>query len=130
MALTFELNSKTNRALERLRHPVHTPIAGKYTKMTEEHADPMVRLIHKGCKSSVLHRTKNKLGVIEIPSMPVVSGYVNRHRPRIPAYMNVFSAMVARIVKRKAMLSTPAGMKAMDDEWDTVQTSGLGSNYG
>ena len=28
--------------------------------------------------------------------------------------------MVVRIVKRKAMLSTPAAMKAMDDEWDKL----------
>ena len=80
----------------------------------------MVRFIHKGWKSSVLHRTKGKLGVIEIPSMPVISGYVNRHRPRIPAYMNVFSAMVVRTVKRKEMHSTPAAMKAMGDEWNNL----------
>ena len=76
----------------------------------------MVRLINKGWKSSVLHKTKGKLGVIEIPSMPVLSDYVNRHR----AYMNVFNAMVTRTVKRKEMLSTPAAMKAMDDEWDKL----------
>ena len=97
--------------------------------MTDEYTDPMVRLIRKGWKSSVFHRTKGKLGVIEIPSMPVVSAYVNRHRPRIPAYMNVFNAMVVRIVKRKAMLSTPAAMKATHDEWEIVQTSGLGFNH-
>ena len=78
----------------------------------------MVRLIHKGWKSSIPHRNKGKLGVIKIPSMPVISYYVNRHRPRIPAYMNVFNAMVVRTVKRKEVLSTPAAMKAMDDEWD------------
>ena len=94
----------------------------------------MARLIHKGWKSSALHRTKGKLGVIEIPSMPVISDYVNRHRPRIPAYMNVFNAMVVRTIKRKAMLSTPAAMKAaamkaMDDEWDKLSTNGLGSNH-
>ena len=88
--------------------------------MTEEYTDPMVRLIHKGWTSSVLHRTKRKLGVIEIPSMPVISDYVNRHRPRIPAYMNVFNAMVVRTVKRKEMFSTPAAMKAMDDEWNKL----------
>ena len=60
----------------------------------------MVRLIHKGWKSSVLHRTKGKLGVIEFPSMPVISDYVNRHRLRIPAYMNMFNAMV-RSANRK-----------------------------
>ena len=80
----------------------------------------MVRLIHKGSKSSVLHRNKSNLGVIEIPSMPVISNYVNRHRPRIPAHMNVFNAMVVRTVKRKEMLSTPAAMKAMDDEWNKL----------
>ena len=52
--------------------------------------------------------------------MPVISDYVNRHRLRIPAYMNVFNAMVVRTVKRKGMLSTPAAMKAMDDEWDKL----------
>ena len=77
----------------------------------------MVRLIHKGWTSSVSHRDKSKLGITEIPSMPVISDYVNRHRPIIPAYMNVFNAMVVRTVKRKEMLSTPAAMKAMDDEW-------------
>ena len=35
-------------------HPVHIPVAGKYTKMTEEYTDPMVRLIHKGWKSIAL----------------------------------------------------------------------------
>ena len=80
----------------------------------------MVRLVHKGWESSVLHRTKGQLGVAEIPSMPVISDYVNRHRPRIPAYMNVFNAMVVRTVKRKGMLSTPAAMKAMDDEWNKL----------
>ena len=58
------------------------------------------------------------MGTIEIPSMPVVSDYVIRHRPRISAYMNVFNAMVVRTVKRKEMFNTPAAMKAMDDEWD------------
>ena len=62
--------------------------------MTKEYTDPMARLIHNGWKSSVFHRTKGKLGVIEIPSMPVISDYVNRHRPRISAYMNVFNAIV------------------------------------
>ena len=57
------------------------------------------------------------IGVIQIPSMPAISGYVNRHRPIIPACMNVFDAMVVRTVKRKEMLSTPAAMKAMDEEW-------------
>ena len=80
----------------------------------------MVRFIPKGLTSSVLHRTKGKLGVIEIPSMPVISDYVNRHRLRIPAHMNVFNAVVVRTVKRKDMLSTPAAMKAMDDEWDKL----------
>ena len=61
--------------------------------------------------------------------MPVISDYVNRHRPRIPAYMNVFNAMVVRTVKRKETLSTPAAMKAMDDEWDKLSKHILGSNY-
>ena len=52
--------------------------------------------------------------------MPVISDYVNRHRPRIPAYMNVFEAMVVRVVKQKEMLSMPAAMEAMDDEWDKL----------
>ena len=52
--------------------------------------------------------------------MPVISDYVNRHRLRIPAYMNVSNAMVVRTVKRKEMLSTPAAMKAMDNEWDKM----------
>ena len=34
--------------------------------------------------------------------------------------MKVFNAMVVRTVKRKEMLSTPAAMKAMDDEWDKL----------
>ena len=80
----------------------------------------MVRLIRKGWESSVLPRTKGKLGVIETPSMPVISDYMNRHRLQIPAYMNVFNAMVVRTVKRKEVLSTPAAMKAMDDEWDKL----------
>ena len=88
--------------------------------MTEECTDPMVRLIRKGWESSVLHRNKSKLGIIEIPPMPAIPNYVNRHRPRIPAYMNVFNAMVVRTVKRKEMLNTPAAMKAMDDEWDKL----------
>ena len=102
----------------KVEHPVRTPVAGKYTKMTKQYIDPTARLIHKGWESRVLHRTRGKLGVIEIPSMPVISDYVNRHRFRIPAYMNVFNAMVARTVKRKEML--PAAMKAMDDEWDKL----------
>ena len=80
----------------------------------------MVRLIHKGWKSSVLHRSKNNLGIIEIPSMPVISNDVSRHRPRIPAYMNVFNAMVVRTAKRKEMPNTPAAMKAMDGEWNKL----------
>ena len=56
----------------KVEHPVHTPVAGKNTKMTEIYTDPMVRLIHKGWKSSVLHRN-GKLGFIEIPPMPVIS---------------------------------------------------------
>ena len=101
-------------------HPVHTPVAGKYTKLTEDYIDPVVRLIHKGWKSSLLHRNRSKLGVIEIPSMPVIPTYVNGHRPRILAYMDVFDAMVVRTVKRKEMLSTPAAVKAMDDEWNKL----------
>ena len=80
----------------------------------------MVRLIHKGWKSSVPHRSKNNVGTIEIPSMPAISNYVYRHRPRILAYMNVFNAMVVRTKKRKGMLNTPAAMKAMDDEWNKL----------
>ena len=34
--------------------------------------------------------------------------------------MDVFNAMVVRTVKRKEMLSTPAAMKAMDDEWNKL----------
>ena len=109
--------SKTN-CLGEDTHPVHTPVAGKYTKLTEDYTDPVVRLIHKGWKSSVLHRNTRNLGVIEIQSMPAISNCVNRHRPRIPAYMKVFNAMVVRTVKRKEILSTPAAMKAMDDEWN------------
>ena len=86
-------------------HPVHTPVAGKYTKLPEDYIDPVVRLIHKGWKSSVLHRNKNNMGIIKIPSMPVISNYVNRHRPRILAYMNVFNAMVVRTVKEKRCLA-------------------------
>ena len=59
----------------------------------------MVRLIHKGWGKSLLHRAKGKLGVIEIPFMPVIPDYVNRRRPRIPAYINVFNAMVVRTLK-------------------------------
>ena len=103
----------------KVEHPVHIPVAGEYTKMTEEYTDQMVRLIQKGRKSSVFHRTKGKLGVIvrEVLSMPVVSDYVNKHRPRIPAYMNVFNGMVVRTVRQKEVLNAPAAMKAMDDEW-------------
>ena len=108
---------------------VHTPVAGKYTKMTAEYTDLMVRLIHKCWKSSILHRDKGKLGTEEIPSMPVISDYVNRHRPRIPAYMNVFNAMVVRTVKRKEMLSTPAAMKAMDDERNRLSKQIMGPDY-
>lgn len=79
-------------------HPVHAPVAGTCIKLTEDYTDPLVRLIHKGWKSSVLHRS---LGIIEIPSMPVTSNYVNKHRPRILAYMNVFNAMVVRTVKKR-----------------------------
>ena len=56
--------------------------------MAEEYTEPMVKLIYKGGKSSVLHRNKSKLGVIEIPSMLVISNYMNRHRPQIPAYVH------------------------------------------
>ena len=66
----------------KVEHPVFTPVAGTYTKKTE-YTDQMVRIIHKGWKSSVLHGYKGKLGVIQIPSMPVISDYVNRHRPRV-----------------------------------------------
>ena len=48
----------------KVEHPIHIPVAGEYTKMAEEYTDPMVRLMHKGWKSSVPHRTKGKLGVI------------------------------------------------------------------
>ena len=82
-------------------HPVHTPVAGKYTKLTEDYTDPMARLIHKGWKSSVFHRNKNIRGILKIPTMPVIPIYVNIHRLRILAYMNVFSAMVVRTIRRK-----------------------------
>ena len=52
--------------------------------------------------------------------MPVISDYVDRHRPRIPAYMKVFNAMVVRTVKRKEMRSMPAAMEAMDGEWEKL----------
>ena len=119
MIPTFTQSFKTN-CPGKGAHPVHTPVAGKYIKLTEDYTDSMVRLIHKGWTSNVLHRNKSNLGAIEIPSMPASSNYVNRHRPRIPAYMNVFNAMVVRTVKRKEMLSTPAAMKAMDVEWNKL----------
>ena len=49
----------------------------------------------------VFRKNKSNMEIIEIPSMPVIPNYVDRHRPRIPAYMNVFNAMVVRTVKRK-----------------------------
>ena len=72
---------------------------------------PNVRIIHRGWKRSVFHKIKGKLGVVEILSMLVISDYVNRRRLRIPAYMNVFNAMVVRTVNRTYGLSTPAPMK-------------------
>ena len=86
----------------------------------------MARIIHKGWGDSILHGSKDKLGDIRIPFMPAISGYVNRHRLRIPACMNVFNAMVARTVKRKEMLSTPAAMKAMDEEWTNYLNNWFG----
>ena len=63
---------------------------------------------------------QSNLGAIEIPSMLAVSNYLNRPKPRIPAHMHAFNAMVVRTIKRKEMLSTPAAMQAMDDEWNKL----------
>ena len=57
----------------------------------------MVKLIPIGWKSSILHKDKGKLGIIEIPSMPVIPGYVNRHKPRIPMYMNIRPVHLLRV---------------------------------
>ena len=57
-------------------HPEHCPTAGKYTKMTENYTDQMVKLIHKAWKCSVLRRIKHALSAWEtVPAMPVTQNF-------------------------------------------------------
>ena len=103
------------------QHPEHCPAAGKYTKMTENYTDKMVKIIHKAWKCSVLHRIKHELAAWEtVPAMPVTQNFAQSHRPRIPQHERVFNAMVVRSVGRKEMLANPKALAAMDAEWNKL----------
>jgi hypothetical protein len=101
-------------------HPKHQPVAGKYTKKTEEYTDEMVRIIHKAWKISCIRHQHLKKW-LDTPSMPVFVGDdKTKHRFKIPVTEPVFNALVVRSVGRKEMLNTPDAMKAMDVEWNKL----------
>ena len=96
-------------------------MAGKYTKLTENYTDQMVRIIHKSWKLSVLHRIKYDIAPWDsVPAMPVMEHHVHEHRPRVNPYGKIFNAMVVRSVGKKEMLATPKAMLAMDEEWNKL----------
>ena len=85
---------------------------------------PSNRMIKK------VQRKSYCLAAAQAPAMPVVTGYVSEHRPRISLMPPLYNACVARSLTMKEMTSHAAGRAAQDSEWSRLRKAGAWNESG
>ena len=83
--------------------------------------------------SRMIKRIQKKsycLAAVQAPAMPVVTGYINEHRPRISLMPPLYNACVARSLTMKEMTSHAAGRAAQDSEWSRLRKAGAWNESG